>query len=169
MLINSESIIGKIVAENYKTAAVFKSYNIDFCCNGNRSIAAASKEKDIDEKVILQELSEVLNKKEDSDIDFKSWSIDLLADYIEKKHHRYVFAKIPEITAYLAKITDVHGNIHPELHKINELFSQSAEALSAHMKKEENILFPLIREMVDKRTTGEKLKKASFRKHRKPN
>ena len=94
MLINSESIIGKIVAENYKTAAVFKSYNIDFCCNGNRSIAAASKEKDIDEKVILQELSEVLNKKEDSDIDFKSWSIDLLADYIEKKHHRYVFAKI---------------------------------------------------------------------------
>ena len=72
MLINSESIIGKIVAENYKTAAVFKSYNIDFCCNGNRSIAAASKEKNIDEKVILQELSEVLNKKEDSDIDFKS-------------------------------------------------------------------------------------------------
>lgn len=162
MLINSESIIGKIVAENYKTAAVFKSYNIDFCCNGNRSIAPASKEKDIDEKVILQELSEVLNKKEDSDIDFKSWSIDLLADYIEKKHHRYVFAKIPEITAYLAKITDVHGNIHPELHEINELFSQSAEALSAHMKKEENILFPLIREMVDKRTTGEKFKKPPF-------
>ena len=45
MKINSESIIGEIVAENYKAASVFKSHNIDFCCNGNRSIATVSEEK----------------------------------------------------------------------------------------------------------------------------
>ncbi|MEA4981009.1 MAG: iron-sulfur cluster repair di-iron protein [Petrimonas sp.] len=162
MVINSESIIGKIVAENYKAASVFKSYNIDFCCNGNRSIAAASKEKNIDENLILQQLSEVLDKKGDSEIDFKSWSIDLLADYIEKKHHRYVRAKTAEITPYLAKIADVHGDRHPELYEIKELFAQSAADLSAHMIKEENILFPLIREMVDKKARGEKLTRPPF-------
>lgn len=162
MVINSESIIGKIVAENYKAASVFKSYNIDFCCNGNRSIAAASKEKNIDENLILQQLSEVLDKKGDSEIDFKSWSIDLLADYIEKKHHRYVREKTAEITPYLAKIADVHGDRHPELYEIKELFAQSAADLSAHMIKEENILFPLIREMVDKKARGEKLTRPPF-------
>ncbi len=162
MEVNSESIIGKIVAENYKAASVFKSYNIDFCCNGNRSIAAASKEQDIDENVLMQQLSEVLNSKQEADIDFKTWSIDLLADYIEKKHHRYIRTKIPEITPYLDKITRVHGDNHPELYEIQELFAQSANDLTAHIKKEENIIFPCIRDMVERKTNGEKLIKPPF-------
>ena len=162
MTINSNSIIGEIVAENYKAASIFKSYNIDFCCNGNRSIAAASKKKNIDENVLIQQLSEVLNKKEEADIDFKLWSVDLLADYIQKKHHRYVVAKIAEITPYLDRIVEVHGEQHPELYEIKELFAQSADELSAHMKKEETVLFPYIREMVDKETKGEKLVKPPF-------
>lgn len=162
MEVNSESIIGKIVAENYKAASVFKSYNIDFCCNGNRSIAAASKEQNIDENVLVQQLSEILNSKQEADIDFKTWSIDLLADYIEKKHHRYIRTKIPEITPYLDKITDVHGSSHPELYEIQELFAQSANDLTAHIKKEESIIFPYVRDMVERKTNGEKLIKPSF-------
>ncbi len=37
---------------------------------------------------------------------------------------------------------------HPELFKIRELFDGAAGNLSAHMKKEELILFPLIRKMM---------------------
>ena len=33
-----EKTIGEMVAEDYRTAAVFKKYEIDFCCNGNRSL-----------------------------------------------------------------------------------------------------------------------------------
>ena len=162
MEINSNSIIGKIEAENYKAASIFKSHNIDFCCNGNRSIAVACKEKGIDENVILHQLSEVLNKKERADIDFTSWPIDLLADYIEKTHHRYVTEKIPEITPYLARIAEVHGEQHPELYEIEELFNQSAQELMAHMSKEENILFPVIRDMVAKKAKGERLNRPPF-------
>ncbi|MDO5665353.1 MAG: iron-sulfur cluster repair di-iron protein [Bacteroidia bacterium] len=162
MVINSDSIIGEIVAENYKAASIFKAHKIDFCCNGNRSIATASKEKNIDEKVILKELSEVLNKKEEGDIDFQSWPIDLLADYIKKKHHRYVVAKITEITPYLKRVASVHGEAHPELLEIKELFRQTAEELTSHMQKEENVLFPYIIEMVDKKSKGEKLIKPPF-------
>lgn len=162
MVINSESIIGEIVAQNYKAASIFKAHRIDFCCNGNRSIATASKEKNIDENVILQELSEVLTKKEEADIDFQSWPIDLLADYIKKKHHRYVVAKIAEITPYLKRVANVHGDNHPELLEIRELFGQTAEELTAHMQKEENLLFPYIIEMVDKKSRGEKLIKPPF-------
>ena len=162
MVINSESIIGEIVAQNYKAASIFKAHRIDFCCNGNRSIATASKEKNIDESLILKELSEVLTKREEADIDFQSWPIDLLADYIKKKHHRYVVAKIAEITPYLKRVAHVHGDNHPELLEIRELFGQTAEELTSHMQKEENVLFPYIIEMVDKKSRGEKLIKPPF-------
>lgn len=162
MIINSDSIIGKIVAENYKAASIFKSYNIDFCCNGNRSIAAASKKKNIDENILIQQLTEALNKGGNAEIDFKSWPIDLLADYIEKTHHRYVVTKVAEIEPYIERIVEVHGEQHPELYEIKELFSQSAQDLTAHMVKEENILFPYIREMVKRKAGGEKLVRPSF-------
>ena len=112
MEINNQSIIGKIVAENYKAASVFKKYKIDFCCNGNRTIADASKKNQIDEETLINELNDVTSEKNQGDIDFKSFPLDLLSDYIEKTHHRYIDSKIPEITPYLEKIVNVHGNMH---------------------------------------------------------
>ncbi len=39
MNITSQSIIGELVAQDYRTASVFKNHGIDFCCNGNRTTA----------------------------------------------------------------------------------------------------------------------------------
>jgi regulator of cell morphogenesis and NO signaling len=44
----------------------------------------------------------------------------------------------------------VHGERHPELLEIESLFLGSAGALTAHMKKEELVLFPYIKKMVSK-------------------
>lgn len=148
MDINSQSIVGKIVAENYKAASIFKKYSIDFCCNGNRTIADACSKKQIDENRLIDELSRVINKKDAGDIDVKTFPLDLLTDYIEKTHHRYVEKKIPEITPFLQKVVRVHGGNHPELVEVEQLFFDSARDLSAHLKKEELMLFPYIRLLV---------------------
>ena len=148
MDISSQSIVGKIVAENYKAASVFKKYNIDFCCNGNRTIADACSKKQIDENRLIDELSETINTKEAGDIDVKVFPLDLLADYIEKTHHRYVEKKIPEIIPFLQKVVSVHSGSHPELTEVEQLFFDSTRDLSAHLKKEELMLFPYIRLLV---------------------
>jgi regulator of cell morphogenesis and NO signaling len=147
---NKKVTIGAIVATDYRTADVFRKYGIDFCCNGNRSIDDACKEGNLDATLIENDLQAltVSGGSQESAIDFKSWPFDLLADYIEKKHHRYVATQIPVLQAYLLKITSVHGGRHPELQEIKELFDGSAEELTAHMKKEEMLLFPFIRKMV---------------------
>lgn len=144
----AEKQIGEFVAQDYRTAAVFTKYKIDFCCNGGRTIEEACAKKNIDSDVLINELEAVLNTKTIQTIDYKSWPIDLLADYIEKKHHRYVEEKIPVLRQFLDKLCRVHGERHPELLKINELFTASAGELAAHMKKEELILFPFIKKMV---------------------
>jgi len=154
MHIDNQSNIGKIVAENYKAAAVFKQYGIDFCCNGNRTIESACRKKQIDEEQLLTELQEAVARKDTGEIDFKSFPLDLLADYIEKTHHRYVDRKIMEITPYLRRIVEVHGDNHPELLVVEQLFQQSAGDLTAHMKKEELVLFPYIRRLVQSQLSG---------------
>ncbi len=34
-----EQEIGQFVAQDFRTAAVFSEYGIDFCCKGNRPLA----------------------------------------------------------------------------------------------------------------------------------
>jgi regulator of cell morphogenesis and NO signaling len=51
--------------------------------------------------------------------------LDLLADYVEKTHHRYVEEKTP-ILQFLDKLCKVHGGGHPELFEIRDLFFASA-------------------------------------------
>ena len=56
----------------------------------------------------------------------------------------------------------MHGDRHPELFEIRELFDESAKDLAAHMKKEELILFPFVRNMIKAQQTGEALRQPHF-------
>ncbi len=154
--------VAEIVADDYRTAKVLESYKIDFCCHGNKKLDAVLKEKNLNPEKLFAELTSVKKQNNNGSIDFKSLPLDLLADYIEKKHHRYVEEKSPEIKQYLDKLCKVHGNNHPELFEINEQFNQSAGELAMHMKKEELILFPYIKRMVAAKLKHEKVKSPQF-------
>ncbi len=137
--------IGQIVSEDYRTASVFESNKIDFCCKGGRTLEEACQKGRISIAPLIEELNKVMSQPISGRMRATTWPVDLLADYIEKKHHRYVTAKIPEITAYLDKICKVHGKNHPEYLEIRRLFIESGQELTLHMHKEEHILFPFIR------------------------
>ncbi len=148
MNIQEKTTIGDYVAQDFRTAAIFSKYGIDFCCKGQRTLEEVCSKKSINETHLLNELNTVLATKNNSGIDFNSWSLDLLIDYIEKNHHRFVEEKTQILIPFLDKLCSVHGNNHPELFKITELFKASATELAAHMKKEELILFPFIKKMI---------------------
>jgi len=150
---NSKFTVGEIVTKNFSTASVFSKHGIDFCCGGDKTLDDACKEQSVDIAELQKELDEAVQNKGGS-IDFNSWSLKLLADYIEENYHAYIKEKAPVLLQLLKKIVEVHGGRHPELLKINELFSQSAMALSMHLQKEEQILFPLIRQISDAAKLG---------------
>ena len=147
MNITESTVIGQLVAENYRSAEVFSKYGIDFCCKGDQAIKDVCAKKKLNVTELIDALNSALSVKETLVSDYKSWPSDLLADYIEKKHHRYVAEKTPVIQKYLHKVSSVHGAMHPELLEIAESFNACAEQLAMHMKKEELILFPFIRKM----------------------
>ncbi|MCB0802644.1 MAG: iron-sulfur cluster repair di-iron protein [Flavobacteriales bacterium] len=161
MSITSKDIVGELVAKDYRMATVFKTAGIDFCCRGNRSIEEVCEKNNLDSAELIKKLESV-QVKNDGAIDFDSWSIDLLADYIEKKHHRYVEEKIKEIKPFLNKVVRVHGAQHPELVEIEEQFLASAGELTLHMKKEELIIFPFVQKLMKHKASGDKMEPAHF-------
>ncbi len=151
-MLNKSATIASVVSEDFKTAAIFSKHKIDFCCNGNKTIDEACTSKNIDIENLILELDSVLTQKSSSEIDFKSFPLDLLTDYIEKTFHRQIREVTPTLLTYLAKVARVHGERHPELNEIYTMFCESAVDLEAHMQKEEKVLFPYIRALYTEAT-----------------
>ncbi len=166
MKITHESIVGDIVADNYKTAEIFKQHNIDFCCGGQLSIKDACEKENVsitDADKLLISVKAFFKENEDSQkTDFRNWPLDKLAEHIENKHHGYVEEKIPVLKEYLNKIETAHGKEHPELIEINNIFNEASNQLVMHMKKEELILFPFIKKMAKAERDHSKLETPHF-------
>jgi regulator of cell morphogenesis and NO signaling len=141
--------IGEIVTDNFKTAEIFKKHGIDFCCGGNSSLKQACSEKNIDIDVMMKELSELEGQPPDAAHNFKEWELGSLCDYIVNTHHQTVTKLLPQVLAYTRKIADVHGSHHPELVLIATLFSQINDELLPHLKNEEELLFPAIKDALN--------------------
>jgi regulator of cell morphogenesis and NO signaling len=147
MDIHYQKTVGEVVAQDFRAAAIFEKYGIDFCCKGNIPIDEACERKHVYTEDVMRELKLLLTGSENNSVDYASWSPAYLADYIEQTHHTFVSEKTPVLMRFLDKLCSVHGPRHPELLEVNRLFCESAAELAMHMKKEELILFPRIRKM----------------------
>ncbi len=147
MNIINQLTIGEYVAQDFRTAAIFTKYKIDFCCKGDKTLDEVCQKKGLNAESIQEEIFSVLESKNDDGINFKSWPSDLLIDYILKTHHVYIEEKMPVLFAFLDKLCKVHGERHPELFEVNKLFKISGSELLNHLQKEEVILFPFIKTM----------------------
>jgi regulator of cell morphogenesis and NO signaling len=140
--------IGEIVTRDFRAAEIFKNAGIDFCCGGNQSLEQACKEKNLDSSVLETELAKLENTTVNALHNFNEWNLDFLCDYIVNTHHKTVLKLLPQLTVYTRKIEQAHGAHHPELVEIAELFSQINTELLQHLKKEEEVLFPAIKDVL---------------------
>ncbi len=139
--------IAEIVTENINTAHVFKKHGIDFCCGGGISIEKACAKNDIDYSQLEKEL-EAVDTKVGSAYNYDAWDLSFLIDHIVNIHHTYVEEGITLLLQYAAKVANVHGANFNEVIEINNLFIEVANELTTHMKKEELVLFPYIKQLV---------------------
>ena len=140
--------IGDIVTQDFRAAEVFKKAGIDFCCGGSQSLEDACRDKKLDVAEIESELSKLENSELVSSHRFNEWKLDFLCDYIVNTHHQTVMKLLPQLTFYTQKIAEVHGDNHPELPEIANLFAQVDTELRQHLCNEEEVLFPSIREVL---------------------
>ena len=142
------STVGEIVTEDFRAASVFKEAGIDFCCGGNKNFDLACAEKRIDPRLLSEKLQELELNPDNSDNNFKDWELGFLCDYIVNTHHRYVLKNLPELVNYTNKIASVHKETHNELVQVASLFLLINKELLQHLKNEEEVLFPAIKQVL---------------------
>jgi len=147
-LAEKEETLGEIAVKDLRKAEVFKKYGIDFCCGGKKTVKEVCAEKGLDVTKIEQELKQADKPLTSRPIPYTEWSLDFLCDYIVNTHHSYVKRSLPDLVSYATKVEGVHSPQHPELHKIKSLVDEINAELTAHMMKEERVLFPYIKELV---------------------
>lgn len=145
--------VADLVTENIKAAHVFKKYGIDFCCGGGVTISKACKKANVQVEELERDLLD-LDKITDRASNYNSWKLDFLTDHIINVHHSYVAENIPLLLQYSQRVLQVHGHHYIELKEIHELLTTVAGELSAHMKKEELILFPFVKKLVKAESEG---------------
>ena len=147
MNISSNTQVGEVVKLNFKTAPLFQTNNIDYCCGGSKTISEACIEAGIESEQLIQQLEKIAGQLDPDTEYINNLKPDELCDYIIRRHHAYVRRNIPFLQESIEKICQVHGANHPELFEIRKLFNESAGNLTMHMQKEEIMLFPYIQKM----------------------
>lgn len=141
-----EKTVADFVTENIKTANVFKKHGIDFCCGGGITLEKACAKNNVDQTLLEKELLDA-TKIIDRAYDYDTWNLTFLIDHIVNIHHTYVTESLPILSQYANKVAKVHGKHYPQVVTINKLFHEVANELLAHLQKEEQILFPYIKQM----------------------
>lgn len=145
--------VGEIVAADYRAADIFQRLGIDFCCGGDIPLAEACREHGVDLQALRQELQELAHVPGRGE-QYDQWALDFLADYIVNQHHAYARQMTPLLRDYAAAVAQAHGAEHPETLTIAGLFEELSGELAMHMQKEELLLFPYIRRLLQAQGEG---------------
>jgi regulator of cell morphogenesis and NO signaling len=147
MAVTIESTIGQLVAERPARARVFQGFEIDFCCGGGKTVADACRARGISPKVVLDMIAIVDEGPARDERDWTKASITELCDNIESTHHDYLKRELPRLEFMARKVADRHGGHSPHLVELRDVFLHTKAELEGHMRKEEQILFPICRQM----------------------
>lgn len=138
--------IGEIAARIPGATAVFRRYDLDFCCAGNRLLDEALAEKNVNRSGVIQALEELAaNDKRHSYAPPSSISdYKILVNFIIERYHETHRRQFPELIMLAERVEKVHGT-HPQCPiGLAQHLQAMFEELSTHMEKEEIILFPML-------------------------
>lgn len=144
--VDTSRSLGDLVAERPSAARVLERHGLDYCCNGQRSLAEASESAGVDPFAIAAELAEIADDPGD---DVGGLGPVELVEHILVTHHAYLHEELTLVDALAAKVRGVHGDRHAELAQVASLVRELREELEPHLAKEEQVLFPAIEAMAD--------------------
>jgi regulator of cell morphogenesis and NO signaling len=157
-----DSTLRSIALEHPSTIRVFEHFHLDYCCGGNRPLAAACAEKGLEVSTVLAALAAATSTTAPGAQDFGRSSQAQLIRHIVDTHHAYVRAELPRLLPMAEKVAAKHGPAHPEFAEIQRQLQQLAAELTSHLHKEELILFPYIEKLEASRNDPGCAPKACF-------
>ncbi len=147
--IDKQSFVSDIVKKDYRTAAVFRRYGIEYCCGAKFPLEMICSLKNLDPEDLLVELNHVSRTITISNtLKFEEWDPIFLADFIVNVHHEYLKTMLPVAIETIQQFAEGHKKKFNYLGDLVSEFSALTNELLTHLRYEEEIIFPYIRQIV---------------------
>jgi regulator of cell morphogenesis and NO signaling len=146
--ISPEQTVRELVVQHPQLRSQLEKLGIDYCCGGLRPLSAAVQAAGLKWRTVEDKLKQAWSsaQKEEPATDWNAATLTVLADHILDKHHAFTKEELLRLDGLLQKVQRAHDEKHGELlNQLRQLFDGLAEELSAHLLKEEQILFPAIK------------------------
>lgn len=147
MTISSDSTVGQLATEHPLATRVFARHGIDFCCGGGKPLREACERKGLDTEAILEDIRKEVATSDTPEERWDQAPLGELIDHILAAYHQPLYEELPRLESMARKVLEVHRDKASEM--LSELLSSylglKAE-LEQHMPKEEQILFPMIKQ-----------------------
>lgn len=146
--LKSEQTVAYTVVQFPQLRPVLERFGIDYCCGGQRTLVEAVQAAGLECNAIINVLEDELTAAQAKrpPVNWNAEPISVLADHILKTHHVFTREQLERLDNLLQKVLCAHKKNHGELlDALQRAFNRLSEELSMHLQKEEQILFPAIK------------------------
>lgn len=134
--------LGEIAVGLPGATALFRQHKLDFCCNGQQTLEQACVARSMDPQPLLHFLQTIQQQSASTE------TLDdpvALIDRILTRYHETHRQQLPELIRMARRVEAVHRD-HPAVPVgLADFLEQLQQELESHMAKEEQILFPILR------------------------
>ena len=133
--------VGEIAAQLPGAPGVFRRFDISFCCHGDSSLAEAAKRNNHELETVIAAL-DALDPTADPEVPQETGA---LIDHIQTRYHNVHRQQIPDLIELSSKVERVHANKPGVPAGLTEVLEKIRGEMEEHMKEEEEVLFPAMR------------------------
>ena len=144
--------LGELALSVPGASALFRKYDMDYCCGGKQTLARSAARKELDLEIIEAELEKLAEQPIG-----KEWRTAALAetiDHIIVRYHDRHREQLPELIHQATKVERVHADKPDVPRGLTKYLSMLHQELTNHMMKEEQILFPMIKQGMGSQARG---------------
>lgn len=147
MTISRDTQVGQLAAHYPLATRVFARHGIDFCCGGGQPLTTVCKTKGLDVETILAEIEATLDDTASPAEHWNEAPLGELIDHILVNFHRPLYEELPRLESMARRVLEVHHDKDPKrLISLVNVFLGLESELKQHMLKEEQVLFPMIKQ-----------------------
>ncbi len=149
----STTTLAELATTHPAASRVFHRHGLDFCCGGRRPLVDACQERGIDPVALVDEIQ----RESAVQAEAPRWDtapVPALIDFIVTRYHDRLRAEFPELIALAMKVESKHAEKATCPRGLADHLVEAHQNVLMHLAKEENVLFPLIKDGMGRMATG---------------
>ena len=143
-MLNATMTLADIAVTNPAATRVFARHHLDFCCGGKQTVADACRKAGLESRDLIAEIE----REQPSAAADERWDERPLADLVDfvvERYHGALRRQLPYLVQLSAKVENRHAEKATCPRGLNALLNEMHAEVSAHLMKEEQVLFPMIK------------------------